>query len=173
MSNRILFFYLFLFNYLLPQNTSLKYTVISNGAVDMQSSQTNLVGTIGQVFTSKSASNNTILSSGFWGSIAQLTLAADEMIPMEFSISSAYPNPFNPTINIDFSTPQKTDVYIQVFDLLGRSIFNHKQELNNAGKYKFQWNAMDNKGNNVSSGIYLVTIQHKKNIFKQKITFLK
>ena len=161
------------FVYLFAQNTDISQPVISAGAVHSESEQTKLVGTIGQVFTSKVVSPNTILTSGFWGSMAQITLGIDDLLPEEFSISNAYPNPFNPTVSIDFSIPERTDVNIQVFDLLGRNIFTHQQDFTSPGKYRFQWNARDNNGNNVASGIYIVSIQHQKNIYKQKITFLK
>ena len=169
------YFYLplFLLAFVFAQNTSMPQSVISSGTVNAQSEQTTLVGTIGQVFTNKAVSSTTILTSGFWGSVAQITLSVDDVIPEEFSISNAYPNPFNPTVSIDFSIPEQTDVRIQVFDLLGRNVFTHQQDFNNLGKYRFQWNARDNSGNNVASGIYIVTIQHQKNIYKQKITFLK
>ena len=136
--------------YLFAQNTTMSQSVLSSGAVDAQSEQTKLVGTIGQVFTSKVVPPNTILSSGFWGSMTQITLDVDDILPQEFSISNAYPNPFNPTVSIDFLVPKKTDVNIQVFDLLGRNVFTHQQDFTSPGKYRFQWNARDNIGNNVT-----------------------
>ena len=167
------FLSLYCFIYLFAQNTNMSQSVLSSGAVHSESEQTKLVGTIGQVFNSKVVSPNTILSSGFWGSMTQITLSVDDILPEEFSISNAYPNPFNPTVSIDFSIPEKTGVNIQVFDLLGRNVFTHQQDFTLPGKYRFQWNARDNSGNNVASGIYIVAIQHQKNIYKQKITFLK
>ena len=91
---------------------------------------------IGQVFTNKVVSPNTILSSGFWGSMAQITLVIDDLLPEEFSISNAYPNPFNPTVNIDFLIPEKTDVDIQIFDLLGRNVFTHQQDFTSPRRCK-------------------------------------
>ena len=160
-------------SYLYSQNSMMQQSALSSGSINMGSEQTKLVGTVGQIFANKIISQNTILISGFWGSVAQITLGVDEIIPQEFSISNAYPNPFNPKVNIDFSIPEQTDVRIQVFDLLGRNVFTHQQDFTNPGNYRFQWNARDFSGNNVASGIYIVTIQHKKNIYKQKITFLK
>jgi len=113
------------------------------------------------------------LTSGFWGSVAQITLDVDDVMPEDFSISNAYPNPFNPTVNIDFSIPEESDITIQIFDLLGRNVFNHEQIFNTAGKYRFQWHGVNDLGTPIASGVYFVTIQHKENIFKQKITFLK
>ena len=173
MNNRLVFLLFFLLTYLFSQNTSMPQSVLSSGAIHSESEQTKLVGTVGQVFIHKVVSPNTILTSGFWGSVAQITLGVDDVVPEVFSISNAYPNPFNPKVSIDFSIPERTDVNIQVFDLLGRNVFTHQQDFTNPGKYRFQWNARDNSGNNVASGIYIVAIQHQKNIYKQKITFLK
>ena len=173
MNKRLLFLSFYLFTYIFAQNTSMDQSVISSGTVNAQSEQTTLVGTIGQVFTNKVMSSNSILTSGFWGSVAQITLDIDDVIPEDFSISNAYPNPFNPTVNIDFSIPEESDINIQIFDLLGRNVFNHEQNFNTAGKYRFQWHGVNDLGTPIASGVYFVTIQHKANIFKQKITFLK
>jgi flagellar hook assembly protein FlgD len=169
------YFYLplYLLAFVFAQNTSIPQSVISSGTVNAQSEQTTLVGTLGQVFTNKVVSSTTILTSGFWGSVAQITLSVDDVMPEEFSISKAYPNPFNPTVNIDFSIPEEADITIQIFDLLGRNVFNHEQNFNTAGKYRFQWHGVNDLGMPIASGVYFVTIQHKANIFKQKITFLK
>ena len=173
MNKRLLFLSFYLLTYVFAQNTSMPQSIISSGTVNAQSEQTALVGTIGQVFTNKAVSSTTILTSGFWGSVAQITLDVDDVMPEEFSISKAYPNPFNPTVNIDFSIPEESDINIQIFDLLGRNVFNHEQNFNTAGKYRFQWHGVNDLGTPIASGVYFVTIQHKANIFKQKITFLK
>ena len=173
MNKRLLFLSFYLLTYVFAQNTSMPQSVISSGAIKSQSEQTALVGTIGQVFTNKVMSSTSILTSGFWGSVAQITLDVDDVIPEDFSISKAYPNPFNPTVNIDFSIPEESDINIQIFDLLGHNVFNHKQNFNTAGNYRFQWHGVNDSGMPIASGVYFVTIQHKANIFKQKITFLK
>ena len=92
---------------LFAQNTNMPQPILSSGAEYSESEHTKLVSTICQVFTSKVVSPNTILSSGFWGSMAQITFSADDILFEEFSLSNAYPNPFNPTVSIDFSIPEK------------------------------------------------------------------
>ena len=87
-------------------------SVISDGAVYSESEKTKLVGTIGQLFTSKVVSPSNILKSGFWGSMAQITLGVDDIFPEQFSIFNAYPYLFNPTVSIDFLVPKKIDVNI-------------------------------------------------------------
>lgn len=169
----LIFFSCYFAAYLFAQSTYMPKSVLSSGSVRSESDQAQLIGTIGQVFTSKLVSSNNLLASGFWGGMFQITLGIDELLPEQFSISNAYPNPFNPTINIDISIPEKTDVKIQVYDLLGKNVFTHQQDFTSPGKYRFQWNATDNNGNSVASGIYIVAVQHKKKFYKQKITFLK
>jgi len=173
MNKQLLFLSIYLLTYVFAQNSSIPQSVISSGTVNAQSEQTALVGTIGQIFTKKAVSSTTILTSGFWGSVAQITLDVDDVMPEEFSLSKAYPNPFNPIVNINFSIPEESDITIQIFDLLGRNVFNHEQNFNTAGKYRFQWHGVNDLGTPIASGVYFVTIQHKANIFKQKITFLK
>ena len=60
----------------------------------------------------------------------QITLSIDDLLPEEFSIFNAYLNPFNPTVILDFSIPEKTGVNFQVFDLLGRNVLYTNKILN-------------------------------------------
>lgn len=99
---------------------------------------------------------------------------ADEIsLPTELSISKAYPNPFNPIVNISYGLPKVADVRIVIHDLSGRKIAEHNINQQSAGWHEFNWNALDQDGQSVSSGIYLLTIQASNMVKKQKITFLK
>ena len=153
--------------------TTLQQPTFSSSSVQANSQSSILIGTSGQVFVGKGTSESTILVAGLWGSISSILLGVDDLLPLEFSLSNAYPNPFNPTVNIDFTIPEQTDVNIQIFDLLGRNVFTHKQEFSTPGNYNFKWHGMNNAGVSVASGIYLVNIQHKSKVYQQKITFLK
>ena len=165
-------------NSLFSQQVILRQSTLSSSAVTAtatvpHSQGVRLMGTLGQTFTGNTVSDDIILSTGIWGSIASVLLGIDDLLPTEFAISNAYPNPFNPTVSIDFSIPERTDVNIRIYDLLGRVIFVHEQEFMNPGKFRFQWHGVNNSGINIASGIYFVTIQHKAKIYNQKITYLK
>ena len=43
-------------------------------------------------------------------------------LPSNFEISSIYPNPFNPSVNITFSVTTLEHVNISVYDTIGRHI---------------------------------------------------
>ena len=166
--NRIILL-LFIVN-LSAQSPQLKQVVISSGAI--QSDQ--VKGTVGQPIVGRFEPNNTVLSAGFWGSVAQMYLNVDEeVLPTEYSISKAYPNPFNPVTNIDIAIPESGLMQFAIFDILGRQVFKHKQQFETPGHYRFTWSGKNNQGTALSSGVYLMTIQFAENYTKQKITLLK
>ncbi len=46
----------------------------------------------------------------------------EEEIPTEFALKGNYPNPFNPSTNIQIDLPEKAQVTIQIIDMLGRHV---------------------------------------------------
>ena len=47
----------------------------------------------------------------------QTTYTVTEIEPTSFELVSIYPNPFNPTITIDFSLQNKSKVKIDIYDI--------------------------------------------------------
>jgi hypothetical protein len=93
--------------------------------------------------------------------------------PDKFTISNAYPNPFNPTIDISYGLPKKENVEISVYDLNGSKMVEYNFTSKSAGWHEFRWNALDQNDNKVTSGIYILAIKTGSTIKTQKITFLK
>jgi len=160
-----------LYSVLFAQDLQLKQIVISSGAVQSE----RLKGTLGQPVVGTTISDNYFLSVGFWGSISQMFLNVDgeAVMPTEYVISKAYPNPFNPVTNIDITVPQSGLMQFAIYDILGRQVFEHKQTFANPGHYRFSWSGKNNHGSSLSSGVYLLTVQFEENYYKQKITLLK
>jgi len=107
----------------------------------------------------------------------------DELIPTEFSLS-AYPNPFNPSTTIRFSTSPASShltkgrtevglVTLKVYDILGNEVITLINEEKPAGTYEAVWNGKNNSGNQVSSGIYFVRIQFDQQFKNLKLMLLK
>ena len=103
----------------------------------------------------------------------EMTQAIEASLPTELSISKAYPNPFNPVVNIRYGLPTSAAVNILIYDLIGRKIAEYSINQQSAGWHEFNWDAVDQYGQSVGSGIYLMTIQAGNMVKKQKITFLK
>ncbi len=66
--------------------------------------------------------------------------------PRSFSLSQNYPNPFNPSTHIKFSLAERTDVRLEVFDLLGRRIKSLAEADLSAGEHEFVWDGNDESG---------------------------
>ena len=157
--------------FVFAQDLQLKQIVISSGAVQSD----RLKGTVGQPVIGTTTTDNYILSAGFWGSVSRMFLDVDDevVLPTEYSISNAYPNPFNPVTNIDIAVPESGLMQFAIYDILGRQVFEHKQTFANPGHYRFSWSGKNNHGSSLSSGVYLLTVQFEENYYKQKLTLLK
>ncbi|MEE9189543.1 MAG: FlgD immunoglobulin-like domain containing protein [Candidatus Neomarinimicrobiota bacterium] len=94
-------------------------------------------------------------------------------VPLEFTIEKAYPNPFNPVVNIHYGLPESAPVHIVIHDLSGRRILDYNVGEKSAGWHDFQWDGTDVAGKLLGSGIYFVTIQVSEIIKNQKVTFVK
>ena len=71
-------------------------------------------------------------------------------LPVEFALEQNYPNPFNPTTNIIYSVPVKSNVTLDVYNLIGQKVVTLFEGEVEAGKHSSQFNA-----SSMSSGIYL------------------
>ena len=77
----------------------------------------------------------------------------ENKIPKEFSLAQNFPNPFNPTTQINFGLPEKSNVTLKIFNLLGQEVLTLLSKEFSAGNHTVYFNA-----NNFTSGIYIYTI---------------
>lgn len=80
----------------------------------------------------------------------------------DFYISNPYPNPFNPSINLDVHLPESQTLSVEVYDAIGKLIDKKTFSLS-SGKYKIQY---EGKG---SAGIYFLVIRYKDKVTVKKI----
>ena len=93
----------------------------------------------------------------------------DVIQPYEFNLVQAYPNPFNPTTNIDFSIPNNgLNVSIRIYDINGRVLTTLVDKEFNAGYHNIKWNA-----SNYASGIYFAKMISDSFIKTQKLMLIK
>jgi hypothetical protein len=96
-------------------------------------------------------------------------------IPSGYEISEPYPNPFNPSTNVQYAISNRQHIEIKVYDSLGKEIAVLLNEEVEAGKHEVEFNADKYK---LSSGVYFINIVVKKGglsiITKtKKVTYLK
>jgi hypothetical protein len=95
-------------------------------------------------------------------------------IPTEFALGQNYPNPFNPTTRIQFALPQDATVRIEVYNMLGQRIATLIDgQYFNAGIFETEWNARDDSGHEVSSGLYIYRISAGDYVNVKKMMFTK
>ncbi len=87
--------------------------------------------------------------------ISELPPAPPEVIsnhlqlPIEYGLSEAYPNPFNPSSTIKYQLPTDSKVSLKVYNLLGQVVQTFVNDIEPAGFKSVEWNASA-----FASGIY-------------------
>ena len=103
----------------------------------------------------------------------EVSYGFNNAIPTEFVIEKAYPNPFNPTTRIRYGVSTATPVNVTIYDMTGRLVSNYKIGDKTPGWHEFTWQGTDSHGQQVSTGMYIVTMRAGEHFQKQKVTFLK
>jgi ligand-binding sensor domain-containing protein len=89
-------------------------------------------------------------------------------IPSKFTLYQNYPNPFNPSTTIEFDIPERTNVKLIVYDILGREIETLIDKELEPGKYKINFTAT-----NLPSGVYFYTLKTPKFTKTNKMLLIK
>lgn len=88
--------------------------------------------------------------------------------PENYYLLQSYPNPFNPTTKIRFAVPEKSNVKLYLYDILGNELSVLFNEEVTPGIKEIELN-----GNNLASGIYLVKMLTNNYQNTIKISLLK
>jgi hypothetical protein len=94
-------------------------------------------------------------------------------LPTSFSLFQNYPNPFNPSTIIQYTIPLRSQVLIDVYDILGRRVRTLLNEVRDAGTYEIEWNGRDDSGIPVSSGLYLYRFSSEGTNIIKKMMLIK
>ncbi|MEW5925840.1 MAG: FlgD immunoglobulin-like domain containing protein, partial [Candidatus Zixiibacteriota bacterium] len=77
-----------------------------------------------------------------------------DMLPDNFVLEQNYPNPYNSMTRISYSLPERADVKLTVFNLLGQEVKTLVDASKPAGRYSVHWDGTDYEGHDVASGFY-------------------
>ena len=91
------------------------------------------------------------------------------LVPKEFALHNAYPNPFNPTTTIKFALPEDVKMSIVAYDIQGREVATLINGNYASGYHQIQWNA----NNTFSSGLYFVRMIAGDYVHTQKVMLIK
>lgn len=77
--------------------------------------------------------------------------------PNEFALRQNYPNPFNPQTSIEFNLPRDSRAKLSVINILGQKVRTLVDNLLPAGSHTVIWDGLDDKGEDMPSGVYFYT----------------
>ena len=94
-------------------------------------------------------------------------------IPEVFALHNNYPNPFNPVTNIGYDIPELSRVSIDIYNIAGNKVKTLVSKEHQPGRYKVQWNATNESGAPVATGMYIYKIRAKDFVSVKKLLLMK
>jgi len=90
-----------------------------------------------------------------------------------FHLYQNHPNPFNPTTTIGFSLDRERTVVLAIYDVSGRLVRTLVNARLSAGTYAEDWDARDQNGRAVATGIYFCSLKAGDKVQTRKAVLLK
>lgn len=91
-----------------------------------------------------------------------------------YNLRHNYPNPFNPSTQIEFSIPHQESVNLSIYDVHGRLVqVLVDQQQYSPGTYRVQWDGLNGSGAKVASGVYFARFQAGTFTATEKMSLVK
>ncbi|MGD8778750.1 MAG: T9SS type A sorting domain-containing protein [Ignavibacteria bacterium] len=90
-----------------------------------------------------------------------------------FHLAQNYPNPFNPTTTINYQLPELEQVSLSIFNIKGQLVRTLVHAQQGPGNYTIIWDGLNEKGHQVSSGIYFYKLSAEKGTLTKRMLLLK
>ena len=118
------------------------------------------------------ASNNILVNINF---LTQYDLSIDHEYPNTNTIKilSCFPNPFNPSILLEYKIGKRNYVRLDVYNVLGKKVKSLVEEVQEAGNYYAKWDGNNRFNKPLPSGAYFLRIQSGEYHMIKKITLIK
>ena len=119
------------------------------------------------------SNENYDLPKVWWVFVTGGTEISENVVSNKTILYQNIPNPFNPETNIKFYLDESGYALLEIYNIKGQLV---KILINNdlpAGEHNLIWNGRDEKGSQVSSGIYLYNLKTKDFFEKKKAILLK
>ncbi len=158
---------------------------LSSSGGEAENSKYLLGTTLGQTVIGISSNATYIEAVGFWhpgvppwrssgvssGSHPEIPL------PKEYGLSQNYPNPFNPTTIVRYQLSAEEGprmaVTLKVYNVLGQLVRTLVDKEQAPGYYSVVWDARDDYGRELASGVYLYRLEVGKYSSSKKLLLLK
>ena len=96
-----------------------------------------------------------------------------ELIPMQYVLYQNFPNPFNPVTEIQFDVPDVSVVDMVVYNLMGQQVRRLVNGELQAGYHRVVWDGLNDRGEPVSTGVYIYSLTSPSFHNTKKMVLLK
>jgi hypothetical protein len=90
-----------------------------------------------------------------------------------YELGQNYPNPFNPSTRIQFNLPSAGNVRLVVYNQAGEEISTLFSGWAEAGRHIVEWDARSDRGERLSSGVYIYTLYTARTRFSRKMIYMQ
>jgi len=94
-------------------------------------------------------------------------------LPTEFALSQNFPNPFNPSTNIQYQLPRPAQVRLVIYNALGQFVKQLVHREQSAGFHTVVWDGRDHHGHAVPSGVYHYRLEADGVVMTKKMVLAK
>ncbi len=102
-----------------------------------------------------------------------LSAGSPGVVPSSFQLYQNFPNPFNPETQISFDLPQAGRVELRIYNSLGQLVRTLTARDYAAGRHTVTWDARDDAGQGLASGLYIYRIKAGDFQAQRKLVLLK
>jgi len=93
--------------------------------------------------------------------------------PDKFTLEQNYPNPFNPHTTIEYTLTQPGRATLKILNMQGREVKTLLDKEENTGNHSVVWDATNNSGEGVASGMYIYTLTTNNGTNAKKMAYVK
>ena len=93
---------------------------------------------------------------------------SDFVQPESYGLTKIYPNPFNPSTEVEFALSSDAHILLSVYDLNGRQVDTIFEGFQTSGLHSYRWNASE-----LPSGVYYVKLQFENQVQTMKAVLVK
>ena len=94
-------------------------------------------------------------------------------VPADFTLAQNYPNPFNPETTIEYALRNSGQVTLTIYNTLGQTVRRLVDKKQTTGAYQVRWDARNDNGEPVPSGIYYYKLQVGKQSLVGKMALMR
>ena len=105
--------------------------------------------------------------------MAPVGIVDEGLIPLEYTLSNNYPNPFNPQTTISYGLPKQSNLSLIIYNLMGQEIIRWDEQNSPPGYHQKTWNGTNKFGVSVVSGVYFYKIIAGDFVLTKKMVLLK